>query len=379
MLAVGDVCQEAGRHGVIFGERGVGKTSLAWVSAEIQKISGLIPIRVACDSTDDFETIWAKFFDELLLHSKATSNKLLTSVVEVALGFIQPSGAVAPDHVRKALHVIAEMVGLLAVFDEYDRIEEEETSRLMSDLIKMLSDQLLGVTILVVGVAEDVETLVANHQSIQRCLTQIRMPRMNKAEIAQIIDEGYEHVGISIDAHVREWLIDVPQGLPSYAHFLARAAARNAVLEGRDLVGEDDFFFAVTEAVKNIDQTISTTYQAAIASPQVTIYEDVIIACALANQDSYGFFTPAAVREPLSHIRRERYEIQRYRTHLEKLCERGPVLERRGKLHNWRYRFRDPMMQTYAILKGLQLKKFGPSTVPEPPSLQSPGAAQGHP
>lgn len=374
LIQISDVCQDPGRHGVIFGEPGVGKTSLAFVSAEIQKRNGRVPLRIGCDSSDDFSTIWEKFFDDLSLHSKISGNgPELEAIVNIALGLVQPSGALTPDHVRKALQVVSNVFGLIAIFDEYNRIDDEETSVFMSDLIKMLSDQLIGTTILLVGVADDVETLVTNHRSIQRCLSQVRMPRMQKDEIAQIVDEGLHSVSLTLDSEVRSWLLEVPQGLPQYAHLLAREAGRSAILSGRERVEEEDFFTSIRAALDLTAHTMGTTYQEAISSPQKTIYEDVIIACALSEKNPFGFFSPAAVREPLSQIRKERYEIQRFRIHLEQLCERGPLLTRTGKKHHWRFRFIDPMMQPYAIMKGLQTGKIVPSNVPEPPSEQTHG------
>lgn len=54
LIRVADAILERGQHVVLYGERGVGKTSLANVAS--QQISNAVIVR--CDSTDTFETTW---------------------------------------------------------------------------------------------------------------------------------------------------------------------------------------------------------------------------------------------------------------------------------------------------------------------------------
>src|SRR5438876_9534782 len=61
---------QPGRHVIIFGERGVGKTSLAKVISEILSQAGVRVLDsgpIDCDGTDDFSTLWHKIFRELSL------------------------------------------------------------------------------------------------------------------------------------------------------------------------------------------------------------------------------------------------------------------------------------------------------------------------
>jgi ABC-type multidrug transport system ATPase subunit len=59
---------QAGRHVIMFGERGVGKTSLAKVMADFLSKAGLQVLNsgtINCDGTDDFHGLWHKVFREL--------------------------------------------------------------------------------------------------------------------------------------------------------------------------------------------------------------------------------------------------------------------------------------------------------------------------
>src|SRR3990172_3607668 len=66
--AVVDAINQPGRHAIIYGGRGVGKTSLAQILTF--KLRGREPIPiicayVTCDSSDDFSTLWFKVFSEI--------------------------------------------------------------------------------------------------------------------------------------------------------------------------------------------------------------------------------------------------------------------------------------------------------------------------
>lgn len=360
LIAINDLCQDPGRHGVIFGERGVGKTSLAYVSGEYQKRLGNIWIRIGCDSSDTFETVWSKAFDALTLLPKIRPDDYgqLEPIIDIAQDVYLSGNTESPDAARKGLQVLTELLGVVICFDEFDRVQGEETSLLMSDCIKTFSDQLIGATLIIVGVADTIDSLITNHHSIQRAMSQVRMPRMKSEEIEEIIDNGYSAADLTVKEQVKRWLIEVPQGLPYYAHLIAREAGRNALRNSRDEVIEVDWGAAVHEAALLTDQSIVRTYSEAIASSHKTIYEEVLLACAIAEKDDLGFFTPPDVREPLSRIMGERYDLPRYSNHLSQLCERGPILERRGKERRWRYRFLDPMMQPYAMIRGIETEKL---------------------
>ncbi len=60
---------QPGRHVIMFGERGVGKTSLARVISEIIKVSKGYRLlncgTINCEKTDDFNSLWRKIFREL--------------------------------------------------------------------------------------------------------------------------------------------------------------------------------------------------------------------------------------------------------------------------------------------------------------------------
>ena len=63
------VAAQPGQHAVIYGERGVGKTSLATVAAELLRSANVLTARATCDRGDDFGSVWRKALNEIEFRS----------------------------------------------------------------------------------------------------------------------------------------------------------------------------------------------------------------------------------------------------------------------------------------------------------------------
>jgi MoxR-like ATPase len=61
-----DITLQDGRHGVIYGERGVGKTSLALVMKEVLG-AAYWPAYYTCSSDDTFGSIWRQVLESMAL------------------------------------------------------------------------------------------------------------------------------------------------------------------------------------------------------------------------------------------------------------------------------------------------------------------------
>jgi hypothetical protein len=86
------------------------------------------------------------------------------------------------------------------------------------------------------------------------------------------------------------------------------------------------------------------------------------LACALAKTDDEGFFTANDVVEPYSAIMKGKKRIAHFEKHLRRFSseEGGKVLIKRGGDRQQRFRFADPMMQPYVIIKGIQERIIDP-------------------
>lgn len=352
LARVNGAIHETGRHALVYGEQGVGKTSLAAVSMAIAG-PGMVGIRINCDYADTYASLVSKLIERMTVFAQGNrpDAQELRPAIETAveiLNYEEPR----PARLDQAFSVIAEVAPALLVVDEFNRVRDEETRILITDTIKTLSDQLTKATLVLVGVADDVESLVAHHGSITRNLAQIRMPRMEPSEIVKIVENGYGEVGLDAAPTAMHLLKHLPQGLPAYAHQLAQSAGHRALVAGRDQVEDEDVRWAMAQAIANADESITRAYLDATTTSHRSIYPNLLLACALAPVDEKGMFAPNDLRSPLQKITGEAYEIDRFQKQLVQLCEeRGPVLERKGGDRKWRYRFIDPMMRPHIIMR----------------------------
>ena len=357
---VAEVINQRGQHAVIYGERGVGKTSLAAVMEAL--FSPLndddMPvryIRLNCDRTDNFDSIWRKVFRSIELNQKINRVGFETQPDEVILNaekLLPPENTATPDDVKEMLAKLAFTVIFL---DEFDRLENTEDAALFADTIKILSDHSIPATIVLVGVADNVTDLIGQHQSVERALEQIRMPRMKKSELRDIINKRLPGLDLTISEDSLEMIINLSQGLPHYVHLLGQLSALSAALGNRTEISANDVATAIKEAIQRTSVSTQDLYKRATASSRDTYYGEVLLSCALAEKDEYSSFAPADVREPYSKIIGAPRDIPAFVRHLKLFTEpeRGPVLERMGVARRYRYRFSNPLLQPFVIMKGL--------------------------
>jgi len=221
--------------------------------------------------------------------------------------------------------------------------------------MKALSDYGIDGTLVLVGVGDVVDDLIASHQSIARSLIQVKVPRMSVAELNDILDKGLKGLSMEIADTPRDRIVKLSQGLPHYTHLIGREAVRECLRSKSLKVELVHVNNAIREAVKGAEQMATTTYQTATSSSHKGhLYREVLLACALVKGDDLGFFSPGDVREPLSRIKGKRYEIPQYAQHLANFCSnsRGSVLSKTGVKHRYRYRFTNPMLRPYVVIRG---------------------------
>jgi Cdc6-like AAA superfamily ATPase len=334
---------QRGQHVVIYGERGVGKTSLVNIVLEVfgDQVNKPSCGPINCDGTMSFSDIWHKVFREMSIADGKTLDSLAPKEI-------------TPDDVR---HLLQNISRTIIVLDEVDRIQQVEATTQLADTIKNLSDHSINTTIILVGVADSVDSLIAEHISIERNIAQIRMPRMSHPELMEIIDKGSAMAGMDIEQSAKDRIASLSQGLPHYGHLLCLNAFQDALERDSEKVEMIDVRSAVTRALKQAQQSVISTYQKAITSPRKdNLYAQALLACAMAKTDLTGYFYAVDVRDPMSKIMGRTYEIPAFSQHLNAFCEddRGPILKRTGSKRKYRFRFVNPLMQPYVIMNGIQ-------------------------
>lgn len=362
--AIIDVINQKGQHAIVYGERGVGKTSLVNVLSGFLEAPSVMAPRVNCDSTDTFETVWKKAFEQIELSRPQPGVGFTTNVHFNKFRSNELLGeSIVPDSVRRALTVLSSYALTIFIIDEFDRLGQEPRHA-FADTIKALSDHAVEATVIIVGVSDSVSGLIAEHQSVERALVQVQMPRMSPEEVKQIIQTGVKKLAMKASAPAVRQVANLSQGLPHYAHLLGLYSVRSAI-DSRILeIGTDTIRKAIEKSIKGANQSIRTSYDLAVRSARKdNLFSDVLLSCALANTSDLGYFAAQDVRGPMRKITGKSYEIPSFAQHLNEFCDekRGPILQKTGTRRIYRYRFINPLMQPFVIMQGIQTERIASS------------------
>jgi hypothetical protein len=373
LTAVADAVNQPGLHVVIYGERGVGKTSLANVlSPTIQvldrrgklesQIAERLIVKTVTTTGDSFSSIWGKLLRELSL----TDDRPTAGLRPVARGrvpLLEAYGLQEPLSVDDVRRVLANIPGSVFIIDEFDRASSE-VSKSSTDLIKALSDFGIDSTVVLVGVAETIDRLISDHASIVRAISQVFLRRMSPEELGIILLNAEKALGVKFSNEASSLTVHICQGLPHYTHLIGLNAVRVAATKSFSRrIERDDVFRALEEATKQAEQSARGKHtKATHSSHKDALYRQVLLACAVAvakSNDELGYFNPSSVVKPLSLILNRDVEIATFNAHLSEFCQdkRGPVLERDGQPRAYRFRFNDPMVVPFvfmdAVTKGV--------------------------
>jgi len=266
------------------------------------------------------------------------------------------SGDPSIDEVRRAL---ARLSNPVVVIDEFDRLPKKYVPK-FTDLIKALSDHAVRSTVVLVGVADTVDGLVRDHASIPRALVQIRMPRMSVPELREILQKAGEALNMTFEDDASARIARISQGLPHYTHLVGQHAVRKACERRSYTVTLTDVDGGLAAAVKQADNTITDTYATATHSAHSgALFAPVLLACAItacnAPDTALGYFQAVDVVEPLETILDREVRIATFNGHLTEFTteKRAKILDRTGLPRAYRYRFHDPLLPPYIILRGI--------------------------
>ncbi|HUC66437.1 MAG TPA: ATP-binding protein [Stellaceae bacterium] len=343
--------EEERAHVMVYGERGSGKTSLANVLAVKAEEAGYMVLRFACSSELTFEDIFRGFL-----------RRMPASLLPDGVGATSRAGIDNFDQLLPGRCSVGEIVQLfervyekhlILIVDEYDRVTEEDTKAKLAELLKHLSDANVSVTLLIIGVAENVGQLLGKHPSLQRTMVTVPMPLMTRRELDGIIAVGEEKSGLSFDPWTRQSLIDLAQGLPYHAHLLALFAARNATRRQSSRIEREDLRYAVERSAEEAEARVKEAYDLAVGPHENASFRDVLFYAARCRTDEFGSFTAPDVAAAAAQTNPEALSLLALQYPLKKLTEpeRGSMLRRMVGPGGLRYQFTTQSLRHHVLCR----------------------------
>ncbi|MFN8257153.1 MAG: ATP-binding protein [Bacteroidales bacterium] len=354
-----EIVFEKGLHGVVIGPRGVGKTSLVNMSRFL--FNNLLIIKVTCNRNDTFNSLWERAFKKIRFVQPISELGFKGSekVEIVPISFPQQSllNATEIENILTDLNQNS-----LFIFDEFDSLKNTEVKTQMADLLKMLSDNLPNITILLVGLAQSAEKLIGEQYSIERCIKQIFLSPFHQKEAEKMIVENLTAIGLKIDKEILITIIKLSAGFPNYLHLLCKNSSIEAVQDDSDGIYKPHLDKAVYRSIENSHFTIKNAYTKAVNNNQESsMFEDLLFACVNAKKDRENTFGIEEVIMQLKKMKGKDLNPDSINRNLGLLCkkEKSEILTKLGRQRNSRFIFKKPQIMAFVNLKHYQINEIG--------------------
>ncbi|MCW5758162.1 MAG: AAA family ATPase, partial [Phenylobacterium sp.] len=320
-------------HVVLYGERGIGKTSLLHVLSQAASEARYIVVYTSCGANSNFDETFRAAAAEipLLFHSGFSPTAEVTERGST-LADLLPSEPLSP---RKFGDLCAKLTGtrVLIILDEFDRAESGSFRRDVAELIKNLSDRLGRVQLVLAGVAADLTELVEHIPSIRRNIFALRVPKMSEGEVMQIVANGEREADLKFDTPAGAFVVEVARGSPYIANLICHHAGHAALDQGRATVAPADVANAVDRAILEFQGRIPTPAQARVRRLFEQGRQDALAMTARAALAADGVFDTADLESSNAITARKAQEA------VEVLVSEGLVKPSPGEGPSQRYAF----------------------------------------
>lgn len=304
--------QAEGTHIILFGDRGVGKSSLGNVLLDVfQRTRDDERLYIyRCNADTQLRDMVAgillfkgKNINEVQrVASKHKNNEVnLGATIGVnAVGSISGGGRIVEAVSSEALEVgdrelandpswVAQHIhGIdgLVFIDELDKVANPEVKHKLATLVKAVSDYRESrLNFVLAGIAQNAAELTAGHPSVQRCLREVPVERLTAEALKKIIDvgeegllswNGSEWLPLHFDEDVKNEIARLSFGYPYFTQLLATHAAEVAILKGKNLVTTDMLDEAVRTAVNDAEDDLKKSLVHALKEDSSSMFKNLL-------------------------------------------------------------------------------------------------------
>ncbi|HTW51142.1 MAG TPA: ATP-binding protein [Stellaceae bacterium] len=310
-----------GRHVFIYGDRGVGKTSLAKTASTLYQSSDAEPITLSCAAP--FYQLITDLIQTCLVEAPSDARKTTYRAGVSFLGVEHQRSTEAQKPVniisvnqavltlRKALELHSKTP--VIVFDEFDLVPGDEDKRLFADFIKQVSDQELNLKMIFTGIGRSISDLLHIHNSTVRYLENIPLERLDFSARLEIITACAEAFGVDVGRDTEIRIAQVSDGFPHYVHLICEKMFWNLFNKEETVTKARaaDYVDAIRDAAQSIQAFLIEAYNRATRK-YTNDYEEVLWAVAdsplLERSSSLIFQSYKRILEALPEERRSQDE-----------------------------------------------------------------------
>jgi AAA domain len=363
-----DALRESGGQVVLYGDTGVGKSSLLRYAAEDEQLETVL---VECLSSKSYEDLMEdairKLVDVREISRTTTTSigaevegaakvKFLVSLKGKLTGSREKGREFEVVQASPLDALLAAMRATktdLLVLDNFQNIASVDSRHLVAQTMEFLSDRAAetgDVKAVVIGIADDAPALIGGSGSFRRRVTEIGVPRMPDDEIRSVLVRGFNLLEVAVSPDVLARLVFYSDGFPYFAHLLGLHAARWARRQQSHTVNIDDVDRALKRAVNSVDQSYADRIQKAFeAGGDVQPRKSLLRI--FAQSDRREWKSPDVIAAWEAKFgQRDAYQF--LHVALAALLDEahGKILKRKGTRNKYVYQFDDPYMRPYLRL-----------------------------
>ncbi len=279
-------------HVVLYGERGIGKTSLVHVFAETARDARYLVLYGSCGVEAAFDDMFRTFAAQipLLYHADVSP---VADEGEHGRSFADLIDGSALDP-RKLAELFARIVGtrVILILDEYDRVRDPAFRRDVAELIKNLSDRAARVQLVLTGVASNLDELVGFTPSIRRNIVGLGVGPMTADDMAYILERAEAATGLMFAPEARALVIRMAAGSPYLVRLIGSRAALRALDDRRAEVQAGDVIAGTEAVLGEWSAGLPGRVQRTLARADVRADMPILVAAAKASGTPEGWFAP---------------------------------------------------------------------------------------
>lgn len=220
-------------HVVVFGERGIGKTSLLHILSDLAEESRYVVVHGTCGAGSRFDEMFRRLLDGIpLLFLKNVSPTGPEVESGATLASRLPAGAF---DARELSDLLSQVTGtrILIMLDEYDRLENEQFRQYTAELIKNLSDRAAPVQLIIAGVSSNLHELIGYIPSIRRNVIGLPLPHLTFEETQTLVKMGETTANVSFAPDGIKLIHALSNGSPYMTRLICHHASGIALDDGR--------------------------------------------------------------------------------------------------------------------------------------------------
>lgn len=283
-----------GRHIFIYGDRGIGKSSLAAAAAAQAQSADSPYIDVSCSTDSTFRSVVANIGTQAAKLSRVHKTKT-TNSAGLELRFLRAgvSREVSENDLHDVVRTVGDAVELLrevsaihsdrpvVVIDEFDRMADSKERALFADLVKQLGDKAVNVTFFFTGVAPTLDQLLGAHPSAIRQFETIELEKLNWTARWNITVNALQRFGVEIEDSIRIRIAAVSDGYPYYVHLITEKLLWRLFDDPEVITNVDwkHYNGAISDAIESINAELKRPYEQAV-NQRTEDFEEVLWAAA---------------------------------------------------------------------------------------------------